>query len=184
LRVTQPIRLSSLVASPAAGFDEPFEMLEACHERVQRMLALLARLREHLRTHGADTQAQQAARDVLRYFDLAAPQHHLDEELHVFPPLLARGDAATGEVVRRLQQDHREMESRWSAAREILLRVADGRLAALAAEDDARLDAFAGLYDAHLRAEEGIAYPAAQDLLDPAARSAMGAEMMRRRGVR
>ena len=29
--------------APGTGFDQPFEMLEACHERVQRMLALLAR---------------------------------------------------------------------------------------------------------------------------------------------
>ena len=85
----QPIRLASLVASPAAGFEQPFEMLVACHERVHRMLALLGRLREHLHGHGPDTQAQQAARDVMRYFDQAAPLHHQDEELHVFPPLLA-----------------------------------------------------------------------------------------------
>ncbi|HEX2546883.1 MAG TPA: hemerythrin domain-containing protein, partial [Ramlibacter sp.] len=104
--MTQPIRLQSLVASPAAGFEEPFGMLEACHERVQRMLALLQRLREHLASHGADTQAQQAARDVMRYFDQAAPLHHQDEELHVFPPLLARGSAQAVQVVRRLQEDH------------------------------------------------------------------------------
>jgi hypothetical protein len=51
--MSSPIRLSSLAPRPAASFEQPFEMLEACHERVQRMLALLARLREHLRSHGA-----------------------------------------------------------------------------------------------------------------------------------
>ena len=182
--MTQPIRLQSLVATPAAGFEEPFGMLEACHERVHRMLALLQRLREHLRTHGADTQAQQAARDVMRYFDQAAPLHHQDEELHVFPPLLALGDASTCAVVERLQRDHLEMESRWRAAREVLVLVAEGRIDALADEDDATLDAFSGLYDDHIRAEEQIAYPAARKVLDDAGVQAMSEDMMRRRGVR
>lgn len=182
--MTQPIRLQSLVASSAAGFEQPFEMLEACHERVHRMLTLLARLREHLRTHGADTQAQQAARDVMRYFDQAAPQHHHDEELHVFPPLLAQGDPKTVAIVARLQQDHLQMESRWGGARQVLALVAEGKIDALSADDDAVLDAFAGLYDAHIEAEEGIAYPAARALINEAATAAMGAEMMRRRGVR
>jgi hemerythrin-like domain-containing protein len=182
--MTQPVSLRSLTAPPAAGFEQPFEMLEACHERVHRMLALLARLRGHLREHGADVQAQQAARDVMRYFDQAAPQHHLDEELHVFPPLLAQGEARVVQVVQRLRQDHVQMESRWQAAREVLAAVAEARVQRLSEDDEARLDAFAGLYDDHIRAEEEIAYPAAQAVLDAPARSAMSEDMMRRRGAK
>jgi hemerythrin-like domain-containing protein len=180
----QPIRLQSLVAQAASGFDEPFEMLEACHERIERMLRLLARLRAHLPAHGAGAQAQQAARDILRYFDQAAPLHHQDEELHVFPPLLAGGDAHVAGIVQRLQQDHRAMEARWQDARAVLLRVADGSLPALAPADATALDAFAGLYEAHLRAEHEIAYPAAQALLDAPTLQAMGEDMARRRGVK
>ncbi len=79
--------------SPGAGFDQPFEMLDACHDRVRRSLDLLRRLRDYLRGHGhgCDDSARQAARDVLRYFDIAAPLHHEDEEMHVFPPLLDNG---------------------------------------------------------------------------------------------
>lgn len=182
--MNQPIRLSSLQRAAAAGFEQPFEMLEACHERVQRMLALLARLREHVAAQGVDDQARQAARDVMRYFDLAAPQHHRDEELHVFPPLLAQGNAGTVAVVRRLQADHRRMESEWAAARLVLLRLAEEPHPALAAADLAVLDSFAGLHGEHLTAEEQVAYPAARSLLDSGATAAMAAEMMRRRGVR
>lgn len=181
--MTQPIRLQSLVASPAAGFEQPFEMLEACHERVHRMLALLERVRTHVRDHGADIQAQQAARDVMRYFDLAAPLHHQDEELHVFPRLLAQDDPRVAPVVRRLQQDHVAMEAGWREAREVLARIAQGDAAALET-GDAALEGFASLYGAHIEAEEGIAYPAAQALLDAPALQAMGADMMARRGVK
>jgi hemerythrin-like domain-containing protein len=182
--MTQPISLRSLVPSPAAGFEQPFEMLEACHERVHRMLRLLRRLRDHVREHGADLQAQQAARDVMRYFDIAAPQHHRDEELHVFPPLLAQGDERVVGIVRRLQQDHLEMELRWAAARPVLQRIGDGAVQRLSDHDDAALDAFAGMYDEHIVAEEQVAYPAARDLIDAEALARAGEEMMRRRGVR
>jgi hemerythrin-like domain-containing protein len=182
--MTQPIRLSALVGAPSATFEEPFDMLEACHQRVQRMLTLLAKLRAHVRDHGSDTQAQQAARDVMRYFDMAAPQHHLDEELHVFPPLLAQGDARVVAVVRRLQEDHLRMESRWQDAREVLTLVSEARVQRLGEEDEARLDAFAGLYDEHIRSEEEIAYPAARRVIDAQGRAEMSGEMMRRRGVK
>ncbi|RZI95944.1 MAG: hemerythrin domain-containing protein, partial [Rubrivivax sp.] len=85
--------------APAAGFEAPFEMLGACHERVERMLALLARLQQHVLARGWDESVASAARDVMRYFDLAAPLHHEDEERHVFPPLLAGDDAVLRRVV-------------------------------------------------------------------------------------
>jgi hemerythrin-like domain-containing protein len=182
--MSQPIRMSSLLPGPAAGFEQPFEMLEACHERVHRMLKLLARLREHLRGHGADQSARDAARDVMRYFDQAAPHHHRDEELHVFPALLAQGEPETVALVRRLQRDHVDMEMRWQDARRVLAAIQAGELPVLAPADEAALDAFAGLYDGHIEAEEGIVYPAAVDLLDEQSQQAMGQEMMRRRGVK
>jgi hemerythrin-like domain-containing protein len=181
--MSQPIRMSSLMSGAAPGFAEPFEMLEACHERVERMLALLQRLREHLPAHGANADAQQAARDVMRYFDQAAPQHHRDEELHVFPRLKARGEPAMLELVGRLQHDHVEMEARWAIARAVLDAIARGELGALAPADEAALDAFTGIYAGHMAAEEELAYPAAAALLDPPSLAAMGAEMMRRRGA-
>jgi len=181
--MAQPISLQRLTGGAAASFEEPFEMLHACHERVHRMLALLARLRAHLNTHGADDQAQQAARDVMRYFDQAAPNHHRDEELHVFPPLLAHGRAEVVAAVQRLQADHRQMETAWPKARAVLLRVSEGQGGTLSAGDDAALDGFAGLYGEHIEVEEGLVYPAAQSVLDDATTEAMGREMMRRRGV-
>lgn len=37
----------------------------------------------------------------MRYFDLAAPLHHQDEALHLFPPLLAGPDAARTAALNR-----------------------------------------------------------------------------------
>jgi hemerythrin-like domain-containing protein len=177
------IPLSSLGTGKTATFDQPFEMMAACHERLDRMLALLEKLRAHLPRHGADDQARQAAKDVMRYFDQAAPQHHRDEELHVFPPLLAQADAQTVDVVRQLQREHAAMEAGWVRVREVLAAIAGGSLAALSAQHAEVLDAFAALYSAHIAAEERIAYPAARALLNEAQVQAIGQEMARRRGA-
>jgi len=177
------VRLTDPNSAAAPTFAQPFEMLEACHERVHRSLDLLARLRAHVATQGADEQARQAAHDVLRYFDEAAPHHHLDEELHVFPLLLARGTPATVAVVERLQVEHRQMEIRWQTARIVLEALAAGHRSALDAPADAALDAFVELYADHVRAEEDIVYPEGEALLDAQALAAMGDEMRRRRGA-
>lgn len=172
-------------ASPDAGFEAPFELLTACHERVHRMLRLLDRLRQHLADQGWDAQAAEAARDVMRYFDLAAPLHHEDEELHVFPPLLAQGDAAVCAVVRRLQADHQVMERAWPPARALLQGVAQaGSREAWAGWDATALQIltdFQGRYGEHIRLEEEWVYPAAQGVLEDASLQAMSADMQKRR---
>jgi hemerythrin-like domain-containing protein len=179
----QPVGIQMPGAAPAAGFEQPFEMLEACHERVHRTLGLLHKLREHLILHGADEQARDAARDVMRYFDRAAPEHHRDEELHVFPALLALCDAPTQALVARLRQDHLDMEWRWKAARAVLVAIADGTRASLTPADDAHLDAFAALYDRHIEDEETLAYPAARARVTGEPLREMTRDMMARRGI-
>ncbi len=173
--------------APGAGFEEPFELLTACHERVHRMLDLLQRLQDHLANKGHDDSAAQAAADVMRYFNQAAPLHHQDEELHVFPPLLAAPDAhGLHAVVRRLQHDHIGMEARWPLARAVLQRIhqpGDGPWQSLSTSDTAALAAFAQPYRAHIEAEEQLVYPAAQAQLSPEHHHTMGTEMMARRGV-
>ena len=188
--------------APGAGYEAPFEMLDACHERVERMLRLLHKLRAHLQASGWDAQAAEAARDVLRYFNEAAPRHHEDEERHVFPAVLAAPDApvlphpGTGDgigigsslhaVVRRLLQDHADMQTRWANARPVLERIArpaTGPWQPLDTAEEDALDGFASLYASHIEAENRLIYPAAQQALTPAQLQAMSADMMARRGV-
>lgn len=167
-----------LHAAPASGFDEPFEMLHACHERVLRMGALLGRLAAHLPAHGADAQAQQAARDLLRYFDTAGPAHHEDEERHVLPWLAANGHAP---LAARLHAEHEEMTERWAAIRPVLAALAEGRAPDAGATD--AWAAYAALYAAHIEAEERLAYPPVAASLPADAVQAMGREMAARRGL-
>jgi iron-sulfur cluster repair protein YtfE (RIC family) len=163
------------VRSPAVGFDAPFEMLVACHERVERSLALMERLMTHIDQHGADAAAQDAAHDVLRYFDKAAPLHHQDEELHVFPVLLAGDDADLRALAHKLMAEHRAMEAAWQRARVVLQTLAPS------AADRLCLAEFASLYRSHLAQEDQLVYPAALAQSNADAQAAMGQEMASRR---
>jgi hemerythrin-like domain-containing protein len=176
-----PLSLSGM-HGPAAGFDAPFELLAGCHDRVRRTLALLQRLAVHAARQGADAQARAAARDVLRYFDIAAPAHHEDEERHVLPLLEASTDPALAAAAARLRRDHEDIRAAWQALRPLLAQLADdaGRF-----DDAPALAAAAGRFvaahEGHLELEDELAFPAAARLhTNPAA---MGREMAQRRGV-
>lgn len=169
---------------PAAGFDEPFAMLSACHDRVRRSLALLQRLVDHLQAQGrTDGPAQSAARDVLRYFTIAAPAHHEDEERHLVPLLRASAEADVRAAAERLLQDHVAIRAAWRTLEPPLRTVEAGGAANLAALRCAA-QRFVDLHAEHLRLEDELAFPRAAALLtrDDALR-AMGDEMARRRGV-
>lgn len=163
-----------LLNSPSVGFEQPFEMLQACHERVLQRLELLERLDAHLLSHGADAQAQGAASDLLRYFDLAAPHHHEDEERHVLPRLRAQGHVLLAD---RLAAEHREMHAGWLALRSALLSVQCGQTVALSGN----WRDWAALYRRHIEAEEGDAFPIARAASGDLERNAMGQEMAARR---
>lgn len=165
----------NLFSSPSVGFEAPFEMLEACHERVERMLKLLERLDAYLSDNEADTTAQQAATDVMRYFDLAAPHHHEDEERHVLPRLRALGHEALAD---RLAAEHRRMNEAWAVLRGQLVALQLGQKPSTERWPD-----FVALYRAHIVLEEGEAFLLSAAGLDEGALAAMGQEMEgRRRG--
>lgn len=166
-----------LHAGPAVGWDTPFEMLLACHQRVEHMVALLERLARHAAAHGTDGQARQAAQDVMRYFDLAGPAHHEDEERHLLPRLQAAGGDLAA-LAHRLHAEHLAMAQQWAGVRKALQAVTQGEPA-----DSAAWPAFAALYRQHIAAEEAQAYPALQTLVDGPALRTMGAEMAQRRGA-
>lgn len=178
-------------SAPAAGFDDPFAMLAACHDRVQRSLALLRRLVEHLQSSGLDADARTAAHDVWRYFELAAPAHHLDEEHHVLPRLRASGDPWLAALAQRIENDHREIEAIWHRLGPLLCEVheATSEVATAAATTLAQrlrreADAFIELHERHIPLEDRLAFPSARERMSPAERDAMGAEMAQRRQPR
>ena len=137
-------------ASSASDDERPLELLFACHERVRRFTATAGRLAAHVRTHGADAEAREAANNVLRYFDLALPNHHADEEEDVFPALRRLGDAGLDQAMDELLAQHERLGGAWREVRPWLAEIAAGQ----ATEPPAVLPAFVADYPAHAEFEE------------------------------
>jgi hemerythrin-like domain-containing protein len=170
-----------LFRTAVADFDHPLEMLAACHDRIEERCELLHRLCSYLGEAGPDEQAQQAAANVVRYFDTAGDNHHRDEEDDLFPQLLAIDRSEYETLIARLMEEHREMREGWTKLRRTLSRIATGENAPLEADE---VERFTSLYRGHIELEERELLPAAQRILDRPTLAAVGEAMARRRGVR
>ncbi|WP_454733524.1 MULTISPECIES: hemerythrin domain-containing protein [Cupriavidus] len=169
--------LSTTTSLP--GFESPIELLLACHDKVRRFAGLCPRLARHVALHGADEEARSAAAGALRYFQVAAPLHHMDEEEDLFPALRELGDAALDARIGEIAAEHGHLGALWRAVQPWLEAVSQGTAQAAPPE----LDPFATGYPAHALREEREIYPAADKL--PHDRLAeIGRRMARRRGAR
>lgn len=173
----------SLLKGPGPSFDEPLEMLAACHQRIEAQLGTLERLVPHLAKRGCDAEARSAARAVLRYFDTAGMLHHQDEDRDLFPLLRARA-AAQGRVgiaaaVEELEREHGTIESQWHGLRHRLQAVGTGGTE-LDREEVAR---FAWLQRRHIGRETSALLPFAREALDISERAELGKRMVARRAA-
>ncbi|AZN37361.1 hemerythrin domain-containing protein [Iodobacter ciconiae] len=168
----------SLFSSETVTFETPIAMLVACHDRVRQYAALTLKLAQYLIKEGADTKAQDAAAGILRYFDVAAPLHHNDEDLDLFPLLSQYGNAELKAIIASTSAEHKTLGLLWQDVRSYLIPLAAGQGGklplALASE-------FSKRYPAHADLEETLIYPSAELLLDASTLSAMGQNMTNRR---
>jgi hemerythrin-like domain-containing protein len=160
----------------APSVDDPIELLLACHNKVRRFADLSVRLRDHVATHGADKQAQEAAQSILRYFNIAAPLHHDDEEQDLFPALRTMGIDGLNLALSSLTTEHTRLNALWQRMQPWLQDMAQG----MSTEVPSTVEEFAQAYKAHAQREEDEVYPAASQLT-AAQRLRISAAMVRRR---
>lgn len=158
-------------------------MLDACHDRLRRSLELLGRLQQHVVGNGVDEQARQASLDVLRYFTIAAPLHHEDEERHIVPLLRKAGQKALSDASAQVMQDHEQIRLVWHTLEPQLREIARGE-----SPDPHRLAdsvrKFIRMNESHLAFENDKVFPHARELKageGEEALAAMGTEMALRR---
>lgn len=146
----------------APSLDEPLEILEACHGRIESQLVTLERLLAHLPQYGADSQAQQAAAAVIRYFDSAGRHHHEDEETDLFPRLRHRLARDADSLLAVLHDEHAQMERAWPLLRSVLQEIAAGKGDRL---DGEQVRDYAALYRRHIERENRELLPLAAKVL-------------------
>jgi len=166
------------------SFDHPIEMLHACHGRILSQCDTLRKLAIHLTSHGCDQQVQQAATNILRYFDTAGQFHHQDEEMDLFPALRISDNADKSyldSLFVRLLKEHAEMFNAWIKLRPELFLLSQGIPVTLA---DSITENFISKYTAHIAVEEAELLPLSMQLLDSQQMIKIGMHMAQRRGAK
>lgn len=161
-----------------------FEFLDHTHQEIQRQLQLLHKLVDAIESEGLNPSNRVTARAVLDYFSGEARQHHLDEEKHIFPALLASQNAEVVQATEHLIQDHGWLEENWIQIAPSLEAATSGNLWFDTAELRHALEVFEALYLDHILLEESIAYPEAKKRLLGLDTLGMGREMAKRRLMR
>lgn len=168
-----------------ADFEDPLQILKACHGRIRMQCETLSGLAGHVGEHGCDGQAQRLASNVMRYFDSAARHHHEDEEQDLFPRMVRAAKGQNSErvvlLVNQLKREHREMAQKWLGLRRSLELIAnDGNVVLDATE----VGCFCSVYQLHIALEETHIMPLAIHLLGAQDLAAIGEAMAARRAIR
>jgi hemerythrin-like domain-containing protein len=160
-----------------------FEFLDSTHQDIQRYLQQLHALVDAIENDGLNQVNRGQARRVLDYFNSEARQHHLDEEKHIFPALLASQNAEIVQATEHLIQDHGWLEENWIQIAPSLEAATGGNLWFDTMELRHALEVFEALYLDHILLEESIAYPEAKKRLAGLDTLGMGREMAKRRAL-
>ncbi|MEZ5738305.1 MAG: hemerythrin domain-containing protein [Burkholderiaceae bacterium] len=154
--------MSTPKESPA--LDQPIQDFTQCHAGIVRKLDLLAELPALLEPAA---RAREIADKAVEFFREAIFEHHLDEERELFPAVLASAKPGAEReqvqsMVRRLTEQHRELEATWKRLESDLKKLAKGRAADV---DVADIHALTTRYREHARYEETDFLPLSQIIL-------------------
>ena len=177
-----PVQIGAKLDS---GFDDPLGMLQDCHRRIERFLAILCDVAERAHARALTDEEAAAIRASLAYFREGGRRHTADEEESLFPRMRNIAPAGTLDPLDALEGDHREADqlhddvdrlySSWLSAGTL-----DPALQTSMLEKTQRLRA---LYAEHIHTEEATVFPAAARLLDRDAIAAIGLEFRTRRNI-
>ena len=167
----------------APDFSDPLGLLSACHGRIESQCATLLRLPGHLRLHGSDSQAKQAAAKALKYFNTAGKHHHEDEEMDLFPMLeeYAESDHRLLALLDELRIEHSQMEKAWQDLEYFLSKLASDHEVM---PEALPITQFVALYRSHIAKEDRVLFPFACLKLTAVQLSVLGDNMAERRNVK
>ena len=136
-----------------------FDALDACHRQIQEYSLALKGMAARLAAQGIDDTVRSQAGAIEAFFSNTSRAHHAEEEVKVFPALLASEDAALVTAVRTLQQDHGWIEENWLELAPRLRAIASGQGWIDETELLSYVDVFLALMEGHIALEETLIYP-------------------------
>lgn len=165
------------LTQPAPSFDQPLEMLLACHDKIRRFCDQLDKLAPYIAEHGVDEAARNSIDAVVRYFDVAGPSHHSDEEEELFPILEARVPSAAPKL-EQLSAEHGYLHSRWNAIRDDLVALRHGDISVISRIE---IEEFVRQYRLHAAIEEAWLIPTADKTMTAEEKRLAGQHMAAKR---
>ena len=102
-----------------ASWNEPIEMLYACHGKVKRFCRQLTILPDYLAKNGCNQAVKNDVQQILNYFNQSAPLHHDDEEKDFFP-LLVKYVPEAQKDIDELERQHVTLHGSWTKLSEQL----------------------------------------------------------------
>ncbi|URL05851.1 hemerythrin domain-containing protein [Avibacterium sp. 21-595] len=135
-----------------ASWNEPIEMLYACHGKVKMFCRQLNILPSYLEKNGNIQAVQKDVQQILNYFNVAAPLHHDDEEKDFFPALLKYCPQAKADVA-RLASQHETLHQNWASLSVQLDALLKGEITQI---PEQLITQFIAGYDNHIAIEEPL----------------------------
>lgn len=177
-----------LGAPPLAGFDQPLEMLQDCHRRIEHFLDVLRKVEQQFGEGTLPEEGRRALVASIDYFANAAPRHTADEEESLFPRMRQSELAGVQPLMAdldRLEGDHRRCRIAHALVDQLVRAWLDAGCLQPADRDRLRatLDELADIYAAHIQLEDQRIFPVAAQVLEPAQVREIGAEMRDRRSL-
>lgn len=166
------------------NFDDPIEALYICHENILKRMSTIERMAEQIESEGAEgfRRTVETWHEIFSFLRHNVTNHTKDEEEGLFP-LLRQGN---GEQVEKLAEGHdhatrieRSMAERFERLSDSGSEPIDSELQAFAA--DAR--ALCSFYREHIREENEILFPIAQNVLTREQIDSLGDLMRRHRNI-
>lgn len=150
--------------SPQAVPSEPIQDFSHCHDGILKKLDMLGELPALL---APAARAREVAETALAFFREAIFEHHLDEERELFPAVLSSATQGAESdhvraMVKRLTDEHRELEALWKRLETQLKKVAKGQTSDI---NVAELEQMVTQYRAHAQFEEKEFLPLSQTIL-------------------
>lgn len=159
-------------------WDEPIEMLYACHGRVKQFCRQLLLLPDYIAQHGCNQAVKNDVQQILNYFNQAAPLHHDDEEKDFFPAL-AQKLPQTQQAIDELESQHEALHQNWYTLRDRLQALLAGEVENIEPE---LIKRFVAGYDLHISIEEPL-FELGREHLDERELASMGKIMADRRKI-
>lgn len=167
-------------------FENPLELLLSCHEKILHFSSALSELSTTLKKEGWSDNITASAVQIRRYFNVASPEHHLDEEHHLFPAIIALDPelkkTESIEIIQLLNsmiKEHVESDALWETL--------DSMLEEKSHDYDTLIKLskrFKASMHEHARIENEQIFPYARARISPEDLKQIGLAIAQRRGIK